>query len=52
MKTIILNAGGNGNLQEILGDRPKGMLEISDTNLLSMQIDTLYKCGIEDIAVV
>lgn len=52
MKAIILNAGTNGNLQEILGDKPKGMLEISDTNLLSMQIDTLYKCGIEDIVVV
>lgn len=52
MKAIILDAGDSGALKSILGDRPKGMLEISDTNLLSIQIDTLYKAGIEDVVVV
>lgn len=52
MKAVILSAGLNGKLSACLLDKPKAMLEISDSNLLSIQIDSLYKAGIDEIVVV
>jgi choline kinase/ubiquinone/menaquinone biosynthesis C-methylase UbiE len=52
MKAIILAAGSDSKLGKISDGRPKCLVEIEDSPLLEIQINTLHACGIEDIAVV
>ncbi len=52
MKAILLNAGKSSDLTWITDDKPKCLMEIEDNSLLEIQINTLYKCGIDDITVV
>lgn len=52
MKAIILNAGRNQNESAIVNGKPKCLIEIEGNSLLEIQINTLHKCGIDDITVV
>ncbi|MPQ32554.1 methyltransferase domain-containing protein [Clostridium estertheticum] len=52
MKAIILNAGKNQNASSIVSGKPKCLIEIEGNTLLEIQINTLHKCGIDNITVV
>ena len=52
MKAIILAAGEGKRFNHEDVNKPKCMIDIGETTLLNIQIDTLYKCGIKDIAIV
>lgn len=52
MKTIILSAGQGRRLLPFTERVPKCMLTVQGRPLIGWQIDTLARCGIEDITVV
>ena len=52
MKTIILSAGQGRRLLPLTERVPKCMLTVQGRPLIGWQIDTLARCGIEDITVV
>ncbi|MGJ8563650.1 MAG: sugar phosphate nucleotidyltransferase [Alphaproteobacteria bacterium] len=52
MRAIILSAGRGSRLLPLTTDRPKCLLPIGMTTVLGMQLDTLFKYGIEKVTVV
>lgn len=52
VKVIIPAAGEEKEMKDILGDKPRAMLEINGNSLLQRQIDTLQRCNINDVSVV
>lgn len=52
MKAIILAAGDGVRTALTQGGRPTCLLEVGNTTLLNIQLDTLDKCGITDIVLV
>jgi ubiquinone/menaquinone biosynthesis C-methylase UbiE/choline kinase len=52
MKAIILSAGSNKGLEEILGDKPKASLDLEGSSLLEVQMNLLYQCGVEEVIVI
>lgn len=52
MKAIIIAAGQGSRLMPITDDKPKCMLGVNGRTLLQRQLQTLKKCGINDIVVV
>ena len=52
MHAIILSAGRGSRLLPLTTDLPKCLLPIGVTSVLSMQLETLFKCGVETTTVV
>ena len=52
MQAIILSAGRGSRLLPLTLDRPKCLLPIGLTTVLGMQLDTLFKHGVENVTVV
>lgn len=52
MQAIILSAGRGSRLLPLTTDLPKCLLPIGLTTVLGMQLDTLFKAGIEKVTVV
>ena len=52
MKAIILSAGRGSRLLPLTTDMPKCLLPIGLTTVLGLQLDTLFKAGIEKVTVV
>lgn len=52
MQAIILSAGRGSRLLPLTADRPKCLLPIGLTTVLGMQLDTLFKHGIQNVTVV
>lgn len=52
MKAIILAAGQGKRFSYHEAKKPKCLMEIGDTTLLNIQIDTLHQCGIDNIIIV
>ncbi len=52
MRAVILAAGRGHRLREVTGDRPKCLVRIGDQTLLERQIQSLRRCGVDEIAVV
>lgn len=52
MKAVILSAGKNNEISDIVGDIPKNLIKIHDSSILENQINILHLCGIDDISVV
>lgn len=52
MQAIILSAGRGSRLLPLTTDLPKCLLPIGETTVLGMQLDTLFRHGIEDVIVV
>ena len=52
MRAVILAAGRGHRLREVTGDRPKCLVRIGDQTLLQRQIQSLRRCGVDEIAVV
>lgn len=52
MKAIILAAGEGKRFGQSMENKPKCLMEIGESTLLNIQIDTLYECGINDIVLV
>ena len=52
MRGIILAAGKGARLNGTAGDLPKCLVRIGGDTLLERQIDTLHRCGIDDVVVV
>ena len=52
MHAIILSAGRGSRLLPLTTDLPKCLLPIGVTSVLSMQLETLFKCGAETATVV
>lgn len=52
MRAVILAAGRGHRLREVTGDRPKCLVRIGDQTLLERQIQSLQRCGVDEVAVV
>ncbi len=52
MEAIILSAGRGSRLLPLTTDKPKCLLPIGMTTVLGMQLDTLFKYGIDKVTVV
>ena len=52
MKAIILSAGRGSRLLPLTTDMPKCLLPIGLTTVLGLQLDTLFKAGIQKVTVV
>lgn len=52
MHAIILSAGRGSRLLPLTTDLPKCLLPIGITTVLSLQLDTLFKCGVKTATVV
>lgn len=52
MRAIVLAAGRGSRLRPVTGDRPKCLARVGDRTLLNRQIQSLKRCGIDEIAVV
>ncbi len=52
MKTIILSAGQGKRLLPLTAKVPKCLLRIQGKTMVEKQIDTLHRCGVDDITVV
>lgn len=52
MKAIILSAGNRNEISQIVGDIPKGLIEVNNTTIIEMQLNVLHACGIDDVCVV
>ena len=52
MHAIILSAGRGSRLLPLTTEIPKCLLPVGLTSVLSMQLDTLYRCGIKSATVV
>jgi L-glutamine-phosphate cytidylyltransferase len=52
MKAIILSAGQGKRLLPLTAERPKCAVTIQGRSMIEWQIDSLLKCGIDDICVV
>lgn len=52
MKAIILAAGAGIRLRPLTNDRPKCMVEYQGKSIISTILETMYSCGIKDIAIV
>lgn len=52
MHAIILSAGRGSRLLPLTTDMPKCLLPVGLTSVLSMQLDTLFRCGIKSATVV
>ncbi len=52
LKAIIIAAGMSARLMQLTDEKPKCMLEIDGKTMLQRQIETLQKCGVQDIVVV
>jgi choline kinase/ubiquinone/menaquinone biosynthesis C-methylase UbiE len=52
MKAIILAAGEGKRFGQSKVNKPKCLMEVGESTLLNIQIDTLYECGINDIVMV
>ena len=52
MHAIILSAGRGSRLLPLTTDLPKCLLPIGVTSVLSLQLDTLFKCGVKSATVV
>lgn len=52
MHAIILSAGRGSRLLPLTTEMPKCLLPVGLTSVLSMQLDTLYRCGIKSVTVV
>lgn len=52
MKAVILAAGEGKRFNYFKEKKPKCLMDIGETTLLNIQIDTLHKCGIKDIVIV
>ncbi len=52
MKAIILAAGMGTRLKHLTESRPKGMLVFNGKSLIEHILDTLRRCGIDDIVIV
>lgn len=52
MKAIILSAGRGSRLLPLTTDMPKCLLPIGLTTVLGLQLDTLFKAGVEKVTVV
>ena len=52
MKAVILSAGINKGLENVLGPKPKALIDLGGSSLLETQMNILYKCGIEEVIVI
>ncbi|MBT3594137.1 MAG: NTP transferase domain-containing protein, partial [Hellea sp.] len=52
MQAIILSAGRGSRLLPLTTDLPKCLLPVGLSSVLALQIDTLFKRGIEQITIV
>src|SRR5262245_50784970 len=52
MKAVILSAGQGSRLLPLTADRPKCLLPLGTSTLLEWQIETLSRCGVDDVVVV
>lgn len=52
MKAVILSAGQGSRLLPLTADRPKCLLPLGQKTLLEWQIDTLARCGVDEVVVV
>ena len=52
MRAIILSAGRGSRLLPLTTDLPKCLLPIGITTVLGLQLDTLLRCGVENVTVV
>jgi len=52
MKAIIIAAGQGSRLMPITNDKPKCLLEVKGKTIMQRQLETLRRCGINDIVVV
>ena len=52
MRAVVLAAGRGTRLRAVTGDRPKCLARIGDRTLLERQLQSLARCGIDQIAVV
>jgi len=52
MRAVILAAGRGTRLRAVTGEHPKCLARVGDRTLLARQIESLRRCGVDDIAVV
>lgn len=52
MKAIILAAGANNEISNVVGDIPKSLITIDGNTILEIQLNVLHSCGIDDVCVV
>ena len=52
MKAIILAAGRGSRMKNLTSDKPKCLVKLHGKPLLEWQLESMYKSGISEIAVV
>ena len=52
MRAVVLAAGRGSRLRAVTGDRPKCLARVGERTLLDRQIQSLQRCGVDEIAVV
>jgi phosphoenolpyruvate phosphomutase len=52
MKAIILAAGMGTRLKHLTENKPKGLLEFNSKSLIEHQLDTLKRCGVDEVIIV
>jgi len=52
VRAIIPAAGEEKEMKDLLGEKPRALLEINGKSILQRQVDTLAKCKITDISII
>lgn len=52
VKAIIIAAGFQKELLPLIKDRPKCLLDIKGRSILERQLETLHRCGIQDVVMI